>query len=95
MLNPATLRVSAVLAVGGVRLSVCLSVILVHCIETAKDIKLSLGLEAPSFQFLSPTAVTHVQGNLFVGLLNKRAQFQANIYFGNGIQERPTITVER
>ena len=44
----ATLCVSAVFAVAGVRPSVCLSVTLVYCIQTAEDIvKLFLSPVAP------------------------------------------------
>ena len=57
----ATLCVSAVLAVSRCP-SVCLSVTLVYCIQTAKDIvKLVLGLVAYSCSFLTPFDVTQFQ----------------------------------
>jgi len=65
----ASLCISAVLLLAGVRLSVCLSIILMYCIQTAKDIVKFLSRpDSPiTVVFLTQASLSNIKGNPFSG----------------------------
>jgi len=88
----------------GVRLSDCL-VMLVDCIHNVEDIvKLHTRIGSPIILvFLIPRASTQFQGKPFSGERRKihgggkilRFSTEIAVYLGNGIRDRPVVSMER